>query len=31
MEDLKKTIDPVLDSAENTNPNDTNDGFEINL
>ena len=31
MEELEKTIDPVLDSAENTNPNDTNDGFEINL
>ena len=31
MEDLEKTIDPVLDGAENANPNDTSDGFEINL
>jgi hypothetical protein len=31
MENSEKTIDPVLDGAENTNPNNTDDGFEINL
>ena len=31
MENSEKIIDPVLDSAENTNPNNTSDGFEIDL